>query len=122
MCVLHTYVDRPRKKRLRRSAIRLVEDSNCMHACQTLLMLMDMSSSSLQVLNKKSSYISAAVFCQLFDTAVMITTFTCYTKPMHADPSAPVHRSNRKRNMYYMSTPLFFDILSVREIFVYLVS
>ena len=67
MCVLYTCVDRPsKKKRLRRSrTIRLVEGSNCMHACQTLLLLMDISRtsrSSLQVLNKKPSYISAAVF------------------------------------------------------------
>jgi hypothetical protein len=31
----HIYVDQPSKKRLRRSTVRLVEGSNCMHACMS---------------------------------------------------------------------------------------
>ena len=60
---------RPRGRRKYKNGcahFRLVEGSNCMHnACQTLLLLMDIgrtSRSSLRLLNKKPSYISAAVF------------------------------------------------------------
>jgi hypothetical protein len=85
VCVLHTYVDRPRKKRLR-STIRLVEDSNCMRMHVKLCCCLWITVGRVVVVCKcwtRNHHISRLPFFVNCDTAVMITTFTCYTKSMH---------------------------------------